>query len=484
MRQHSRSRARQATLLAAAIAVSAASARAVDEARPPAPAAAIDDYVERQTQASRVPGLALVVVDGRRIVHARGFGRAAPDGRAATPDTPFALGSLSKSFTALAVMQLVEAGRLELDAPAVRYVPWFRTTDEERSRRITLRHLLHHTSGIPQRADCSFLEPDAVARVRCLARTRLARDPGGAFEYANPNYTLLGLAVEAASGQRFEDYVESRVFAPLHMTHSFASRDETAGLAVGHQLWFGWPLAARRPPAAGAAEGGLVSCANDVGRYLLALSNGGALEGARVLSAGGVELLLRGGVATRPGQAYAMGWYRRPLGGVPSVSHGGSTPGFGAFAAWLPDAGFGLALLCNSYGVALGADTPARIATGVARLLAGREAPRVSRTVARGYWLLDGAVVLMVMLEGRSWWRLLRAPSGATRPSTRRLALAGLADLAVAGGIALAVPAWFRVNLRTILAVPSDLGLLLAVGLTLGVAMGLLKLALAFARRR
>ncbi len=82
-------------------------------------------------------------------MHLRGFGRARPGGEAPTPQTPFFIGSLTKSFTALAVMQLVEAGKVELDAPVQRYLPWFRVADPQASAQMTVRHLLNQTSGLP-----------------------------------------------------------------------------------------------------------------------------------------------------------------------------------------------------------------------------------------------------------------------------------------------------------------------------------------------
>src|SRR5215204_4632700 len=101
--------------------------------------AAIERFVRKEMAAQRIPGLALGIVKGDRIAYLRGFGKADESGRAVTPQTPFILGSVSKSFTALAIMQLVEAGKIELDAPVQRYLPWFRVADEEASAQITVR---------------------------------------------------------------------------------------------------------------------------------------------------------------------------------------------------------------------------------------------------------------------------------------------------------------------------------------------------------
>ncbi|HEX6386228.1 MAG TPA: serine hydrolase domain-containing protein, partial [Anaerolineae bacterium] len=108
---------------------------------------AIDSFVESQMQAHRIRGLALAITQGDEIVHLRGYGTAGDD-RPMTADTPMHLGSVSKSFTALAIMQLVEQGQVDLDAPVQAYLPWFTVADDEAGRAITVRHLLHHTSGL------------------------------------------------------------------------------------------------------------------------------------------------------------------------------------------------------------------------------------------------------------------------------------------------------------------------------------------------
>ena len=109
----------------------------------------IDAYIHTRMQAAHIPGLALGIVRGKEVVYLKGYGIAGPDGRSVTPQTPFILGSTSKSFTALAVMQLVEAGKIDLDAPVTKYLPWFRTADAAALARITVRNLLHQDSGLP-----------------------------------------------------------------------------------------------------------------------------------------------------------------------------------------------------------------------------------------------------------------------------------------------------------------------------------------------
>src|SRR6266498_4141696 len=173
--------------------------------------AAIERFVQKEMAAQRIPGLALGIVKGNRIAYLRGFGKADESGRAVTPQTPFIIGSVSKSFTALAIMQLVEAGKIELDAPVQRYLPWFRVADPVASARITVRHLLYHTSGIPSSGYACATDRVTMSLeqyVRSLATLSLDRPVGSRPDYCSTNYDVLGLIVQTVSGQPYGTYMQ------------------------------------------------------------------------------------------------------------------------------------------------------------------------------------------------------------------------------------------------------------------------------------
>jgi CubicO group peptidase (beta-lactamase class C family) len=148
--------------------------------RPAEPGGAIDRFVQGWMAANRVPGLALAVTRDTRVVHLRGYGDAG-GGRPVTPDTQFLVASLSKSFTALAVLQLVEAGRITLDTPVAAYLPEFTVADRTETAKLTVRMLLNQTSGM---ADTGFPEmgpPDSMTiagRVASLRAAELVSEPG------------------------------------------------------------------------------------------------------------------------------------------------------------------------------------------------------------------------------------------------------------------------------------------------------------------
>ena len=348
---------------------------------------AIDAYIEAQMRRLKMPGVSLAIVDGDRIVHLRGFGRAGPGREPPTPQTPFLIGSLTKSFTALAVMQLVEAGKIMLDAPIQRYLPWFRVADPVASAQMTVRQLLNQTSGISSLAGTISLaesddSPDAVERqARALSTLALNHSVGTSFQYCNLNYNLLGLVVEAASGQPYAEYIQEHIFGPLDMghTHIYQTTAKRNDLATGHRYWFGFPIPAPNIPfpLSSLPAGGLISTSEDLARYLIAHLNGGRYGNAQVLSKAGIEELHRGVAEQRlmgkPVAAYGMGWFVTKIGRTQLISHGGNVPEFSSHLALLPGHKKGAVLLVNAdHGLPFILD---EVGAGVAALLAGEQPP-------------------------------------------------------------------------------------------------------------
>ena len=207
----------------------------------------VEHYVTTTHRQLRIPGLAIAIVQDGKVVYQRSLGEAAP-GRPTTPSTPFILGSLSKSFTALAIMQLIEAGKLNLDERVQHSIPWFRLDDSAASSLITVRHLLTHTSGISRFTGRVLLSrrggKTREQSVRALSKVQLSCPVGSRFEYSNTNYLIAGLLIESASGMSYEEYIQEHIFRPLQMTTSFPSEQQARrhGMAQGYRWWFGRPV--------------------------------------------------------------------------------------------------------------------------------------------------------------------------------------------------------------------------------------------------
>ena len=444
--------------------------------------ATVDSYVETHRQSERIPGMALGIVRDGQIVHLRGFGAADGSGRAVTPQTPFLIGSLSKSMTGLAIMQLVEAGRLELDAPAQRYLPWFRVADADASTHITIRHLLYQTSGFPAsagndaiaRADAS--DYAAEREVLALSTFELSRPVGTRHVYSNANYLVLGLLVQAASGQSYESYVRDHILQPIGMRNSFTSKEDARanGLASGHRYWFGVPIGADLPhPEALVAAGYVISTAEDMARYLAMIQNDGRAGANTILSPVGMAELLRPGAeAGGPDVFYAMGWTVAEEAGVRVYGHAGSTFDFRAAMSVMPDQGLGYVLLMNA-DTALGRGRLTGIAEGIYSLLLGRQpqAPESSPLVFVIYGVLLGAVGLQLIgmlrsiVTARRWQRQPERKPDGRKLVLRHLALPAINNLGWAALALLILPSVLSNSLAMLtLQIPDVAYLLIASG--------------------
>lgn len=332
-------------------------------ARVPAAAApdfaAIDAYVEAQMRALRIPGLALGIVQGEQVVHLKGFGRADHDGQPVTPQTPFQINSLGKPMTGVAIMQLAEAGKLDLDAPVQRYLPWFRVADEAASAQITIRHLLYHTSGLPTMAGITRAlsgddRPDALeSQVRELRSVQLSRPVGQAYAYSNAGYMVLGLLVQQISGQPYEAYMHEHIFAPLDMRQTFTdwSQARAHGAASGHRYWLGVPIASDMPVNRASLPAGahMSACVEDVGHFLIAELNGGRFGKVALLSPSRIAEMQRPVIAQGDGRpSYAMGWNVGLIGDALAISKGGASADFMSLMILLPERQLGLVVLMNS----------------------------------------------------------------------------------------------------------------------------------------
>jgi CubicO group peptidase (beta-lactamase class C family) len=371
--------------------------------------ARIDAFVREQVQRNGIPGIALGLVEGDRIIHLQGFGKADGTGRAITPQTPFILASASKPLTAVAIMQLVEAGKVELDAPVQRYLRAFRVADPVASAQITVRHLLEHTSGLPGTA-CEARVDDASLEqfVAELQTVKLAHPVGALHDYCSGNYNVLGRIIETVSGRSYSEYMQQQIFAPLDMRHTFTSEQaaQQDGLAQTYSWFFGptVPTPSYYKPSQ-VPSGYVMSSAEDMCHFLIAQLNQGHYGAASLLSSDGIAAMQAPGVPTPGGEMYGLGLVRGSIGGVPIIHHDGVHANTRTFLFFEPETGRGAVLLISSWGL-LADSTFTEIEAGVARLLAGQEpAPASSLSVPTLYLIID---VVFAGLLALALWPLLR----------------------------------------------------------------------------
>lgn len=372
---------------------------------------AVDRFLATQLARHRIPGVAVAITQGDHVVHRRGYGEA-NDGQPVTAQTQFRIASLSKSMTALAVLQLVEAGRIGLDRPIKQYLPSFELAAPSADAQITVRQLLNHTSGL---ADAGFInglngqEQTLADRVASLRTARPVDAAGAAFHYFDANYQVLARMVEAVSGEAFDTYLQQHVFAPLAMHDSVSALTSTlpaplvGRLAQGHLIAYGVPLATHELTGFVGGSGGVVSTASDMAHYLIAQSSHGKYAGRSVLSTAGVSLM-----HTPPAgfaSTYAMGWVAAHEHGIKTIEHNGVLSTFYADAVLLPESGYGFVLLYNAYSLSAATLAFTEIKSGMVALLTGQSP--VDGTVTLP-WFGGSVAALSVLIVGMAVWNLLR----------------------------------------------------------------------------
>ncbi len=299
------------------------------------------DQLEEDIIKYHIPGMAILVVDSDEVVFSKTYGNCE------SIDTPFIIGSMSKSFTALAVMQLVEAGKIDLEKPISAYIDTSiylkKASDGDR---ITVRQLLNHTSGLGTYQRFGNAE---------------ITDSYGKHQYANVNYGLLGKIIEAVSGVSYADYLEENIFVPLQMNHTAATLEKSKedGLIAGYRNYFGIPIAgAPDYPDAGSwstvPAGYISSSASDMGKYLQMYLNGG--EG--IISQDSLDTMFYDNVKSDDSglNFYGMGWELSKQFGTPRLQHAGLVENYASNMFIFPLRETGIVILVNMNDYLVGND--------------------------------------------------------------------------------------------------------------------------------
>ena len=316
------------------------------------PAAELDQEISAVLATTGAPSASVAVVQNGQIVYAKGFGKADVEkGRSADANTRYAVGSISKQFTSVALLLAQEEGKLSLDDKVAKYYP-----DLTRANEVTIRELLSHTSGYEDYAPQDYMIPewskptDAETILDRWAKKPLNFDPGTKWEYSNTNYVLAGKIFEKVSGQELVPFLSSNIFQPLGM-HSAADCEE--GSPVDAVAYTRYALGPPRPVEREAkgwyfAAGELCMTASDLARWDIAFLQ------KRILSAKSYdeftrEAKLKDGKPTH----YALGLGIGDLRGTPMISHSGEVSGFLAVNRVFPTKDVAVIVLSNEDGVNL-----------------------------------------------------------------------------------------------------------------------------------
>jgi CubicO group peptidase (beta-lactamase class C family) len=418
----------------------------------------VDRFVEERMKRHLVPGLAVVVIRDGEVVHRKGFGEL-------DETRPVIIGSLSKAFTATAVMQLVDDGKIDVDAPMQQYLTEPRFSDPAAAS-ITVRQLLNQNSGLPTEAPRAPRRDATLAEhVEALRDVRLVAPPGERHIYSSPNYQILGRIVELVSGEPFGTYVQRRIFLPLGMSSSAVDDDAAPRLAPGHAIWWGFagPSSYRfeegRLPTAS-----IITSADDLARFARShLGVGPQLLTPRSLAT------VHQGAAKAEGFKYAMGWREGTTAGVRSSWHGGALPSYRGAVVLLPESTSAVIVLTNASS--LFADHPREIAAGIVALLEDRPLPPGFRPLRTTYAVIVALSLAIVALQVRSLRRAIRNEGKAPKRSA-----VVLLDFIVPLAVVLAIPRLTKVSPRAMWESAPDIVTTVVVLLLLGLITGVVRL--------
>ncbi len=376
---------------------------------------AVDAFLQEQFEANGFPGMSAAVVRDGEVIYSRAFGEGI------TPETPFYAGSLAKSVTAAAVLTLVDAGEINLDAPITTYLLDFTVSGDYTAEDITVRMLLNQRSGFSDASYNGMAKAQGTsldAAVADLSGAMLTSEPGTVHSYFNPNYALLGLILEEVSGQSFEVYVQEHIFDPLEMTSAtYVVSDQ---LPQGYNFLFGIPIARDNVVPVLNADGGLILTAEDMARFMMVFMN----EGEPILSPVSAALAI-----TPPDETtyYAMGWYENTFGDVNVIMHGGDISNFHSDAVMLVEDNTSIVIFYNSNNLLGAFMTFPSVIGGVVTRVAGAE-PLPGGITIRALGIIILAFSVLSILN--DILRILRLPKWAEKNRGRSI-IGLLLDLAL-----------------------------------------------------
>lgn len=324
-------------------------------------AAQLSQIIEDQIEDKQIPAISIAIVDRDRVVMSDGFGYQDLDKtKPATSKTIYRVGSVSKLFTDLAVMQLVEAGKVSLDEPISTYLPDFKPLgyqpeNESDYAQTTLRQLMSHRSGLVRESPIgNYFDPDEPSieeTVRSLNSTSLVYAPGTKTKYSNAGVAAVGLVLEKQAGKPFDEAINSAVLQPLGMNHSGFAVSEAMEPNVAEALMWTYDGRTFTAPTfrlGTAPAGNLYASVDDMTKFIKAIFHKGEGEKGRLLSEETFSSMMSPQFADESGNAdFGLGFHLSKLDGHLMIGHGGAVYGFATQLEVLPEEQVGVIVACS-----------------------------------------------------------------------------------------------------------------------------------------
>ncbi len=338
----------------------------------------LEDFIFEKMSETKLPGLSIAAVKNGDLIYKRGFGfKDLSNGLSATPETLYCIGSVTKSFTCLAIMQLQEKGALSVEDPIEEYVP---LEIKPKGEPIRIWHLMSHTSGIP-----ALAYAEAVIRQTTKSSDKwlpissyqdmftfmadaeewVHSKPGERWFYLNEGYILLGYIIEKVSGEDYADYVKKHIIEPLGMKRSYFHKEEVErdpDVAIPYIVTkTGERLPSTYPYGAILSDGGLISSVIDMSKYVEMFINYGKSDGGRIVDENSIKEMMKPRIRLphEPFISKDLMYYGYGLGirpdffGYQLIGHGGSVLVSTAYMGFIPEKDIGVVILANGSGYPL-----------------------------------------------------------------------------------------------------------------------------------
>ena len=347
----------------------------------------LDKYIEKFIKEQNIPGASVAIVHNKDVFFTKTMGVTGESEKKVTSKTPFAIGSISKSLTALAIVKLIEDKKIKLEDPVQRYLPWFKLKDSQISSIITIQHLLTHTSGISTYEGLALSDKQSKSstalkeNVMKLSNVKVTAPTSEKYQYSNANYMVLGALIEEVTNETYSSYMEKNVFQPLNMNGAAASK-ETAyekGYLTGYQSWFGIPRKSIVSyDNAGAPYGYITANLEDMIQYIMFLNRA---EGAQFLKQENMDLYLSPLYKINPEKSYGFGLRTTNINESETmIWHSGSTPDARAEIFILNKSGWGGVILTNKNHV-LEENVLSGLKKGIISILNGEESVNIPKNI-------------------------------------------------------------------------------------------------------
>ncbi len=416
---------------------------------------AVSKELETEIKKNHIPGMSVVVVNSNEVVFSKTYGNCK------SIDTPFIIGSMSKSFTALSIMRLVEEGRIDINKPISNYIDtslYFK--NKEDGDKITVKQLLNQNSGI--------------GTYQKLGSIEITKNYGK-YEYANANYNLLGKIIESVSNESYSDYVTKNIFEPLEMNHTSATLEGSNknGLFKGYQNYFGFPISVKpnyptenswiQVPA-----GFISSSASDMGKYLQMYLN----NGLNIISEDSIHQMFYDNIPQDDidRDYYGMGWVYTKYYSKPILTHSGLVENYTSKMFIIPESNIGVVVLVNMNDYLV----TNNLLEDIVKPLLGEEKPEVSNNLyIINHLLIDALYIVITII---ALYPIITIKSWKNRNKTNKLYIIDIVRHLLLPILLLLIPTIISVPFWVIWDFVKDLALILIINSILMLSTGIYKI--------